>query len=49
MLVLENSTYGHYAYVSLAGLATATAASLDGLAQTRQHNFLKQGDLLLTG
>jgi hypothetical protein len=34
VLVLENSTYGHYAYVSLAGLATATAASLDGLAQT---------------
>lgn len=34
VLVLENSTYGHYAYVSLAGLAAATAASLDGLAQT---------------
>jgi hypothetical protein len=34
VLVLQNSTYGHYAYVSLAGLATATAASLDGLAQS---------------
>lgn len=34
VLFLQNSTYGHYAYVSLAGLATATAASLDGLAQT---------------
>jgi len=34
VLALENSTYGHYAYVSLAGLATATAASLDGLAHS---------------
>jgi hypothetical protein len=34
VLVLKNSTYGHYAYVSLAGLATATAASLDGLARS---------------
>ena len=34
VLVLANSTNGHYAYVSLAGLAAATAASLDGLAQT---------------
>jgi hypothetical protein len=33
VLALENSTYGHYAYVSLAGLATATAACLDRLAQ----------------
>jgi hypothetical protein len=34
VLVLENWTYGHYAYVSLAGLATAIAASLDGLARS---------------
>lgn len=32
VLILENSAYGHYAYASLAGLATVVAAILDGLA-----------------